>query len=77
MRLRGLLVVSVLAAAPAAAQTAFISGEVIAAASSAPLAGITVASYGPKGLPETTTSTDTRGRYTLAVSFAVAMPRSP
>jgi|GEM_PF-2272582 len=69
VRLRSLLAVAVLAAAPAAAQTAFISGVVVAAASSVPLGGMTVAAYGPKGLPETTTSTDPRGGYTLAVPF--------
>lgn len=69
MRLRSLLVASVLAAAPAAAQTAFISGTVVAAASSAPLVGITVAAYGSNGLPVTTTSTSASGHYTLAVPF--------
>jgi Carboxypeptidase regulatory-like domain len=68
MRLRSLLVLTVLAAAPVAAQTAFISGAVAAAASSAPLVGITVAAYGSNGLPVTTTSTDASGHYTLAVS---------
>jgi Carboxypeptidase regulatory-like domain len=69
MRLRGLLVISMLAAGPAAAQTAFISGGVFAAGSPTQLAGITVVAYGLNGLPVTTTSTDTGGRYTLAVPF--------
>lgn len=57
-----------LAAGPAAAQTAFISGAV-ATAFSSPLAGITVVAYGANGLPAATTTTDPLGRYTLAVSF--------
>jgi Carboxypeptidase regulatory-like domain len=69
MRLRRLLVISMLAAGPAAAQTAFIGGTVVTAAFSSPLAGITVVAYGVDGLPAATTSTDPGGRYTLAVPF--------
>jgi 5-hydroxyisourate hydrolase-like protein (transthyretin family) len=69
MHLRRLLVISMLAAGPAAAQTAFINGAVVSAAFSSPLAGITVVAYGANGLPAATTSTDPAGHYTLAVSF--------
>ena len=67
MHLRRLLAIPLLAAGPVAAQTTFINGTVVASASSAPLPGITVVAYDAKGLPVTTTSTDTGGRYTLAV----------
>ena len=69
MHLRRLLVISMLAAGPAAAQTAFIYGAVVASESSAPLAAITVVAYDVNGLPITTTSTGAGGRYTLAVPF--------
>jgi hypothetical protein len=63
MRLRGLLVVSLLGAGPLAAQTAFISGTV----SASPLTGIKVAAYDAKGILVITTSPLAGGRYTLAV----------
>lgn len=69
MHLRRLLVISMLAAGPAAAQTAFIYGAVVASESSAPLAAITVVAYDVNGLPITTTSTGAGGGYTLAVPF--------
>ncbi len=56
-----------LAAGPAAAETSFVLGTVVDSASSMALAGITVAAYDSRGLAASTTSTDTRGHYTLAV----------
>lgn len=69
MRLGRLLVVWLLAAAPSAAQTAFVTGTATDATSSISLSNISVAAYGPTGLPETITSTDQAGRFTLALKY--------
>jgi Carboxypeptidase regulatory-like domain len=65
MLLRRLLVVSMLAAGPAAAQTARITGTVVAA----PLTGITVEAYDANGVSALKTSPDAGGGYTLALKF--------
>lgn len=63
------LIACAVAAAPAAGQTAFVDGSVSLSGSGSPLSGVTVAAYGLNGAVAGTTTSDSSGRYRLAVVF--------
>lgn len=62
------LIACALATAPAAGQTAFVDGTVTLSPAGSPLSGITVAAYALSGTVAGTTTSDSAGRYRLALA---------